>query len=68
MDQHTPEQYQQCISELASFCFRKLASLEARFIILCHRAEQAGIPCSDLHPPLVEEQAPETMSPQQVIN
>lgn len=36
------------VTELAAFCFRKLASLEAKFIILCHRAEKLGIDCSDL--------------------
>jgi len=40
--------------EAAAFCMRKLAELEARFIILCHRAEQAGIDCTDLHPPVTE--------------
>lgn len=36
------------MAELASFCIHKLARLEARFIILCHRAQAAGIDCSDL--------------------
>lgn len=49
MDSPTREQYEQAIANLTSFCFRKLANLEARFIILCTRAEAAGIDCSDLH-------------------
>jgi len=36
------------LEQLAAFCFQKLAGLEARFIILCHRAQAAGIDCSDL--------------------
>jgi hypothetical protein len=36
------------VTEMAAFCFRKLAALEARFIALCHRAEKLGIECSDL--------------------
>ncbi|MGQ0814101.1 MAG: hypothetical protein ACT4O1_06505 [Gemmatimonadota bacterium] len=48
MDTATREQYEQRITELATFCFRKLANLEARFIALCARAEAAGIDCRDL--------------------
>lgn len=48
MDTPTNEQYKQCIADLAQFCFRKLASLEARFIILCHRAEAVGIETDDI--------------------
>ena len=36
------------VIEMTAFCFRKLASLEAKFILLCHRAEKLGIDCSDL--------------------
>jgi hypothetical protein len=36
------------MAELASFCIRKMASLEARFVILCHRAQAAGIDTADL--------------------
>lgn len=39
------------LEQLAAFCFQKLAGLEARFIILCHRAQAAGIDCSDLCSP-----------------
>jgi hypothetical protein len=61
MDSATREQYEQRIAELASFCFKKLTSLEARFIVLCHRAQAAGIDCSDLWevPGLVEASAVE---------
>jgi hypothetical protein len=51
MDRPTPEQYEAQIAELATFCFRKIANLETRFIILCHRAESAGIDCADLRSP-----------------
>jgi hypothetical protein len=36
------------VTEMAAFCFRKLAALEAKFITLCHRAQKVGIDCSDL--------------------
>jgi hypothetical protein len=48
MDQPTIEQYEKRLAELASFCFHKLANLESRFIILCHRAKVVGIDCDDL--------------------
>lgn len=34
--------------EGTAFCVRRLASLEAKFIVLCHRAAAAGIDCKDL--------------------
>ena len=40
--------------DVATFCMNKLASLEASFTILCHRATKAGIECSDLHVPVTE--------------
>jgi hypothetical protein len=49
------------MAELASFCVQKMASLEARFIRLCWRAQAAGIDCSDLwgeHPPEPEADLP----------
>jgi hypothetical protein len=55
------------IAELASFCIQKPAHLEARFIILCHRARAAGIECSDLW----EQQLPrgsEDGPPLQLLN
>ena len=54
MDKNTEVLYQERLTELAEFCFKKLANLESRFMILCHRAEAAGIDCSDLHPPITE--------------
>lgn len=48
METATREQYEQRIAELATFCFHKLASLEARFITLCFRAQAVGVDCSDL--------------------
>lgn len=36
------------LEEIAAYCFRRLAALEARFIILCHRASAVGIECTDL--------------------
>lgn len=64
MDNATREQYEQRLAELASFCFRKLANLEARFIALCARAQAAGIDCADLQspdPPGDEMRAPLSM-------
>ncbi len=55
------EDRDQMYAELASFCFRKLANLEARFIILCERISVAGIDCRDLQQvevPDDERQAP----------
>lgn len=49
MDEPTERTVEQCYAELAEFCFRRMTSLEARFIILCTRAQAAGIECSDLH-------------------
>ena len=48
METPTIEEYERCYAELAQFCFHKLASLEARFIILCHRAEALGIETEDI--------------------
>jgi hypothetical protein len=48
MDREIRELAEADVTELAAFCFRKLASLEAKFIILCLRAEKLGIDCSDL--------------------
>lgn len=48
MDRLTAEQYEKQIAELAGFCFHKLANLESRFIVLCHRAKAVGIDCDDL--------------------
>jgi hypothetical protein len=48
MDAPTIEEYERCYAELAEFCFRKLAKLEARFVILCHRAEALGIQTDDI--------------------
>jgi hypothetical protein len=48
MDRPTAEQYEKQIAELAGFCFHKLANLESRFIILCHRAKALGLDCDDL--------------------
>lgn len=48
MDDHTIEEYERCYAELAQFCFGKLANLEARFVILCHRAEALGIETGDI--------------------
>jgi hypothetical protein len=36
------------IKEFMAFYLRKLAGLEARFVVLCHRAQEIGIDCSDL--------------------
>ncbi len=49
MESPTREELLRCYSELADFCFRKLMHLEARFVMLCHRAQAAGIDCEDLH-------------------
>ncbi len=49
MESRTREDLELCYSELAAFCFRKVASLEARFVILCQRAQAAGIECEDLN-------------------
>ena len=48
MDEPTVELYEKRIAELATFCFQKVANLESRFIILCHRAKTVGIDCDDL--------------------
>jgi hypothetical protein len=48
MDTPTLEDYERCYDELAQFCFNKLANLEARFVILCHRAEALGIDTEDI--------------------
>ncbi|MGQ0563241.1 MAG: hypothetical protein ACT443_15380 [Gemmatimonadota bacterium] len=67
MDIATKEQYEQQITELATFCFRKVANLEARFIVLCHRAQAAGIECLDLCEGYVAtEQEPD--EPLRVVN
>lgn len=63
----SPEDYDVSPVEIATFCFHKLAALEARFILLCHRAQAAGIDCTDLY----EERllvAAETGAPLQVVN
>jgi hypothetical protein len=48
MDSPTRADLERRYSELAAFCFRKMASLEGRFLILCQRAQAVGIDCSDL--------------------
>ena len=48
MDTPTREMHEHNMTELANFCFAKLAKLEARFVILCDRASRAGIDCTDL--------------------
>lgn len=48
MDTPTIEEYERCYAELAQFCFGKLANLEARFVILCHRAQALGIDTDDI--------------------
>ena len=57
MKQPTAEEYEERITELATFCFRKLAKLEARFVILCERVKAAGIDCSDLQAESFEDSA-----------
>lgn len=49
MEDPSREQLERCYAELVEFCFKKVANLEARFIILCHRAQAAGIPCEDIN-------------------
>jgi hypothetical protein len=66
MDTPTNEQYEKCIADLAQFCFRKLASLEARFLILCHRAEALGIETNDIRGVDVVEDR--TKSPVGIVN
>ena len=36
------------LGEVLSFYMHKLASVESRFIILCHRVQAMGIDCNDL--------------------
>ena len=65
MDAPTIEEYERCYAELAEFCFRKLANLEARFVILCHRAEALGIETDDIRGFNVADAQP---MPLQVVN
>jgi hypothetical protein len=58
---------EQCYEELARFCFQKLANLESRFIILCHRAKALGIDCDDLSDVKVSEPE-EPAKPLRVVN
>ena len=48
MDDENRARWQPSAEDLAGYCFHKLASLEARFIALCYRAQSAGIDCRDL--------------------
>ncbi|MGQ0561203.1 MAG: hypothetical protein ACT443_04940 [Gemmatimonadota bacterium] len=66
MDRPAAEQYEQQIAELASFCFRRLANLEARFSVLCQRAEALGIDCADLCSD--DPVRPEDTAPLRVLN
>lgn len=66
MDDLTIEDYERCYAELAQFCFKKVASLEARFVILCHRAQALGIDTEDIMGVKVVEA--ETASPLRVLN
>lgn len=66
MDTPTVEEYERCYAELAQFCFGKLASLEARFVILCHRAEALGIETGDIIGVKVPD--PKAPSPIRVVN
>ena len=67
MNDLTIEDCQRCYAELAQFCFHKVASLEARFIILCHRAEALGIETADIMGGHVVE-ADTPASPAHVVN
>ena len=66
MDPLTIEDYERCYAELAQFCFRKVANLEARFIILCHRAEALGIETADIMGGVVVD--PEAGPPLRAVN
>lgn len=67
MDRNSIERFEQEIAELASFSINKLASLESRFIILCHRAKAAGIDCDDLCDGYVAVE-PKTTEPLRIMN
>jgi hypothetical protein len=43
-----PESVRVELGEVLSFYMHKLASVESRLMILCHRAQAAGIECKDL--------------------
>jgi hypothetical protein len=43
-----PESVRVELGEVLSFYMHKLASVESRLLILCHRVQAAGIECKDL--------------------